>query len=50
MVINNRSSHFDQPLLDSICAALVSSGQDEKAGDLYQQQRRFGEAKDAYRR
>ncbi|KAK9829656.1 hypothetical protein WJX72_007146 [[Myrmecia] bisecta] len=50
VALSNRGIHLDQALLDSICNALVQGGQDERAGDLYDLQRRFAEAKAAYQR
>ena len=42
-------SRYDPGVLDSICAALTKASLHEKAGDLYQHLRRYGDAKDAFR-
>ena len=49
-VVLSKRATYDISLLDSICVALSQAGLFEKAGELYEQQRRFTEAQMAYRR
>ncbi len=49
-VVLSKRATYDVSLLDSICVALSQAGLYEKAGELYEQQRRFTEAQMAYRR
>ena len=49
-VVLSKRATYDVSLLDSICVALSQAGLYERAGELYEQQRRFTEAQMAYTR
>ena len=49
-VVLSKRAAYDVSLLDAICVALSQAGLYEKAGELYEQQRRFTEAQMAYKR